>query len=300
MKRRMILSSLLLVAGLAALLLANRHVRERITPDYPRLAPGVAMQDVTFFSVALNRQMIYRVFMPEKLISGEKLPVVYLLHGNGGSYRNWSNYSDVARYAAPEGSSAGLILVMPEGDSSYYMNAAGKPEDKYEDYFVHDLITDVEARFPAAQSRENRAVAGVSMGGFAAVTLALRRPELFVFAGAISPAIDVPSRRFSLRRWGQGQRFRSIFGPEGSESRRKSDPFFLVRSADPARTPYLYLTAGEQEALLEPNRRFAALLQQKHFAYEFHTKPGGHDWGEWDSQIPGCFESLLQHLKPGH
>jgi hypothetical protein len=32
----------------------------------------------------------------------------------------------------------------------------------------------------------------------------------------------------------------------------------------------------------------------------FHTKPGGHDWGEWDSQIPGCFESLLQHLKPGH
>jgi S-formylglutathione hydrolase FrmB len=137
------------------------------------------------------------------------------------------------------------------------------------------------------------------MGGFAAVKLALSRPELFVFAGAISPAIDVPSRRFSLRRWSQSARFRSIFGPDNSESRRKSDPFILVGSVDPARTPYLYVTAGEQEPLLEPNRRFAARLKQRGFSYEFHTKPGGHDWGEWDSQIPGCFDSLLQHLERG-
>jgi len=53
------------------------------------------------------------------------------------------------------------------------------------------------------------------------------------------------------------------------------------------------------EPLLIPNRRFAALLKNRSFAYEFHTKPGGHDWGEWNSQIPGCFESLLEHLKPG-
>ena len=48
---------------------------------------------------------------------------------------------------------------------------------------------------------------------------------------------------------------------------------------------------------LAPNRRFAALLQSRGFAFEFHTKPGGHDWGEWDSQIPGCFESLHQWIK---
>ena len=242
--------------------------------------------------------MPYRVFLPAKLDHGQKLPVVYLLHGNGGSYRNWSNYSDVARYAAVGGSSKGLILVMAEGESSYYMNAVEKPEDKYEDYLVNDLIADVETRFPAVQNCESRAIVGVSMGGFAAVKLALCRPELFVFAGAISPAIDVPSRKFSLQRRGQSMRFRSIFGLEGSETRRKSDPFILIRTVDPARIPYLYLTAGEQEALLEPNQRFASLLKSRGFAYAFHTKPGGHDWVEWDSQIPGCFESLLRHLSP--
>ena len=256
------------------------------------------MQDVVFHSAALNREMPYRVFLPALIVPGQKLPVVYLLHGAGGSFRSWSNDSNVARYAAPE-NSPGLILVMPEGATSYYVNTALKSEDRYEDYLVHDLIADVETRFPVSEERKNRAIIGVSMGGFAAVKLTLSRPNLFAFAGALSPAIDVPGRRFNFIRFGQSWRFRTIFGPSGSQSRNASDPFLIVQSADPAVTPYLYLTAGEQEALLDPNRRFASRLHQRNFAYEFHTKPGGHDWNDWNAQLPGCFESLIHHLEPG-
>jgi len=295
MKKVLFAALVLCLCGIAAVFLARRHNALPPLIDQPRLAPGVTMQDVSFYSQALKRQMPYRVFLPAKLAAGQKLPVVYLLHGNGGSFWNWSNYSDVAKYAAVE-NKGGLILVMPQGDSSYYMNAALKPDDKYEDYLVNDLTADVEARFPAAKSREGRAMVGVSMGGYAVVKLALSRPDLFVFAGAISPAIDVPSRRFTIRRADQYWRFKTIFGEWGSESRRSHDPFILVQSANPAGTPYIYLTAGEQEALLEPNRRFASRLKDRHFAYEFHTKPGGHDWNEWDAQIPGCFEALLKHL----
>jgi len=263
--------------------------------DLPRIAPGVAMRDVRFRSTALGREMPYRVFLPANLAAGEKLPVVYLLHGGGGEFRDWSNYSDVSKYAL-----RGLILVMPDGSSSYYVNAVGRPQDKYEDYLVHDLVSDVEGRFPAKTGRANRAIAGVSMGGFGAVMMALRHPEMFVFAGGISSALDVPERRFSLRRVGQWWGFRKIFGPMGSRERVARDPFVLVRStglSDARATPYMYLTAGEQEALLGPNRRFAALLKERGFAYEFHVLPGGHDWQEWDAQIPGCFESLIGSLR---
>jgi putative tributyrin esterase len=249
------------------------------------------MRDVIFFSSALKRDMPYRVFLPTTIAAGRKLPVVYLLHGGGGNFRDWSNNSDVSRYAQQ-----GMILVMPEGYSSYYTNAALHPADKYQNYLINDLISDVERRFPAAGSREGRAIVGVSMGGFAAVKLALSRPDLFAFAGALSPAIDVPSRRFTWRRASQSWHFRTVFGPQRSATRKASDPFLLVRSSDPAVTPYLYLTAGEREPLLEPNQRFASILHARHFQYEFHTRPGGHDWGEWDSQIPGCFESLLTHI----
>jgi S-formylglutathione hydrolase FrmB len=134
------------------------------------------------------------------------------------------------------------------------------------------------------------------MGGFGALNLAFHHPDLFVFAAGISSAIDVPSRPFSIKRLQQWRHHSSIFGPWGSSTRKNNDPFVLAASADPAKVPYLYLTCGEQEGLLPSNKRFAAMLAQRHFSYEFHSVPGGHDWMQWDKQIPAAFESLLKHI----
>jgi len=261
--------------------------------DSPRLTSNVKMIDVTFHSVALKRDMPYRMVLPANVSANKKLPVVYLLHGGGGNFRDWSNYSDVARFAE-----RGLILVMPEGYSSYFTNAAERPEDRYEDYIVKDLISDVEGKFPAAQGRANRAIVGVSMGGFGAVKLELRHPELFAFAGGLSAALDVPSRPFSMRRLEQWRRHRAIFGKWNGQAQKENDPLVLAQSADPARTPYLFLTCGDQEGLLGVNRKFAALLEQRHFRYEFHTAPGDHNWTQWNERLPNLFQSLSEHFRP--
>ncbi|HET9840288.1 MAG TPA: alpha/beta fold hydrolase, partial [Candidatus Angelobacter sp.] len=186
------------VAG-TGLFLSRRKQPEPI-PDHPRLAPGIVMQDVRFFSPALKRDMVYRAFMPANP-GGRKLPVVYFLHGGGGSFRDWSNNTDLARLGGD------LLIVMPQGDDSYYVNAAMKPEDRYEDYIVDDLAADVAQRFPARSDREGRAIIGISMGGFGAVNLAFHHPEKFIFAGGISSAIDVPRRPFSWKRFGQSRRY---------------------------------------------------------------------------------------------
>jgi S-formylglutathione hydrolase FrmB len=284
------LNAIILLACLS-MISCGRH-EELPKPDNPRLTSGVKMVDVTFHSASLDREMQYRVILPSNIAPNQKFPVLYLLHGGGGGFHDWSNYSDVARYAQ-----GGLILVMPEGNSSYYTNSADHPQDRYEDYIVRDLVADVEQRFPAASGRTHRAIAGVSMGGFGAVVLALKHPELFVFAGGLSSALDVPSRPFSIKRVGQYRQHRSIFGPWGSQSRQASDPFVLARSADPARTPYIFLTCGDQEGLLGANKRFAALLRQRQFAYEFHTAHGGHDWNQWDRNLPDLMKSVIDHLK---
>ena len=258
--------------------------------DAPRLTPGVRMQDVTFRSSALDREMRYRVIMPQR-VSTEKTPVVYLLHGGDGSFRDWSNYSDVAQFAEK-----GLLLVMPQGEDSYYVNSATRPQDRYEDYIVHDLIADVESRFPVARGRSHRAIAGVSMGGFGAINLALKHPELFAFAGGISSALDVPSRPFSIKRIGQWRHHRSIFGDWQGAAQQQNDPFTLAQSADPSSAPYLYLTCGDQEGLLPSNRKFAATLEQRHFKYEFHIAPGGHNWNQWNARVPELFEAMLKQV----
>ena len=101
------------VVSLAVVFTAGCRHNAGVRPDHPRLAPGVRMVDVTFHSGALSRDMPYRVFLPASLAPGRKYPVAYLLHGGGGDFRDWSNDSDVAEYAAQ-----GLILVMPDGGSS--------------------------------------------------------------------------------------------------------------------------------------------------------------------------------------
>ncbi|HZB88448.1 MAG TPA: alpha/beta hydrolase-fold protein [Terracidiphilus sp.] len=260
-------------------------------PDHPRIAPGVRLQDVTFHSAALNRDMPYRVYLPEQIPPGRKLPVVYLLHGGDGGFRDWSNNSDVGTYAAK-----GMILVMIEGAFSYYMNAAERPSDRYEDYFLHDLISDVQNRFPASTERSDRAIVGISMGGFAALKFAMANPEMFYFVAALSPPVDILHRPFRLQRWGEWSRIRTIFGPSESASRQSRDPIRLVQAADPARTPYIYLSVGQSEALYGPVRHFSALLDQRHLPHEFHSRPGGHDWGQWNSQLSGCFAALLHPL----
>jgi putative tributyrin esterase len=279
---------------LAAILLLSTSCRKKdkdAATDHPRLTPNVVLRDITFHSAALNRDMPYRVVSPADLAAGRKMQVVYLLHGSGGGFRDWTNYSDVARFAEP-----GVVLVMPEGAASYYTNAVDPAQDRYEDYIVSDLISDVESKFPVATGRSNRAIVGLSMGGFGAVKLALRHPNLFVFAGGLSSAIDVPRRPFSIKRLQQSHRYNAIFGSSGSSTRRDNDPFFLVRIANPETAPYFFLTCGEQEGLLPANREFAAALSARHFRFEFHTVRGSHDWNQWNAWLPNLFRSLAERM----
>src|SRR5271167_1394291 len=87
---------------LATMLLLSAACRKKEAaeqPDHPRLTPSVSLHDVTFRSAALNRDMQYRVVLPVSLAPGQRLPAVYLLHGGGGGFQDWTNESEVARFA---------------------------------------------------------------------------------------------------------------------------------------------------------------------------------------------------------
>lgn len=285
---------LLVVAVFSFAVVACRNANQGAPSDAPRVTSNLSLRDVIFHSASLGRDIQYRVILPTLLPPGEKHAVLYLLHGGGGNFRDWSNYSDISKLAE-----RGFILVMPEGHSSYYTNAVDRPNDRYEDYITKDLITDVEQRFPALPGRSNRAIIGVSMGGFGAIKLALVHPDLYAFAGGLSPALDVPSRPFSIKRLEQWRRFRAIFGPWQSQMQKDNDPLLLAKSADPAGSPYIFVACGEQEGLLAVNNQFAAVLKQRTFQFEYHTAHGNHDWNQWNGWIPTLSESLSEHFSAG-
>jgi putative tributyrin esterase len=227
------------------------------------------------------------VIEPASFKPGERVFVGYLLHGNGSGFREWSTSSPIAQLAAHN-----YVLVMPEGHSSYFMNSATKAGDRYEDFLTRDLIADVEPGLPQPIGRSSRFIIGNSMGGFAAIVLALRHPDLYRFVGALSPPIDLPRRLFTLRRISQSLAIRSIFGPEGSATRESEDPFVLARTARPDATSFLFLSVGDQESLRDPVERFNSVLTAKNIPHVFLLGHGGHNWQQWNSDLPALVRSL--------
>ena len=192
---------------------------------------------------------------------------------------------------------AGAHSRQASGYESYDRNSAERPEGRCEDYIENDLMADVETRFHAAIGRQNRAIVGVSMGGFGAVQLAFRHPEWFALGVVSVPRSTFPVVRCQIKRIGQRRHHRSIVRARGGRAtQRDNDPFLLARAADPSKTPCLFLTCGEQEGLLPANRRLAELLQNRQFKYEFHAVPGGQDWSRWNARLASCSHSLLAHL----
>jgi putative tributyrin esterase len=128
------------------------------------------------------------------------------------------------------------------------------------------------------------------------VKIALHHPDLFAFVGGLSSAIDVPRRAFTIRRLQESRYHNALFGGTGSQMRRDNDPFVLAHSVNPETAPYFFLTCGEQESLLAPNRDFTSELAQLHFKYEFHTVQAKHDWNQWNAWLPSLFQSLMQQM----
>jgi S-formylglutathione hydrolase FrmB len=262
-------------------------------PAHRVLSPASPLvKDARFHSAALNREMRYRIYLPHDYAATTvRYPVLYLLHGLYGNYENWGTLTSLANDVAGRD----WIIVMPDADDSWYTNSATTPPDKFEDYIAKDLIAEIEARYRTIRDRHARAIAGLSMGGYGALKLALRDPQAFAFAGSLSGALDA-ARDLDTSRPEFAPRLLEVFGSPGNPARAHNDIFQLLSHATQADLPYLYLACGEQDRFLSVNREFVAELSQRHVRYEYHETPGNHDWTYWDRGIRpmlGVMENYL-------
>jgi S-formylglutathione hydrolase FrmB len=256
----------------------------------PRHASG-NLRDASFHSASLDREMHYRVLLPENYdSSAERYSTLFLLHGLYGDYQNWSTLTSLEKYAR----NLNLIIAMPDGGNSWYVNSANNPVDKYEDYIVQDFIKEIDAHYRTRAEKSARAIAGLSMGGYAAVKFALKYPSLFAYAGGISAALDAsadldethPEFRDGLRK---------VFGEAGNPARAQNDVFVLLGKAELKDLPYFYLDCGSDDTFLGVDRQFVARLQLLKVPNEFHELPGGHDWKYWDGAIERFLSMLAKH-----
>lgn len=263
---------------------------------YSLFAQSTAKVD-SFYMASLGKTKKFSVILPAGYNAANRYPVLYLLHGHGGSYDNWSTLTRITEYvkAIP------LIIVMPDGENSWYVNSAVEPRDRFEDYIVNDLPAYIQKLYAVDTTRQ--AIAGLSMGGYGALMLALKHPAKYRFAGGLSSAITYPREiSDSTRPEGRGllPSLRQAFGDHMNGFRNAHDVFYLYKQTPKTTLPYLYMSIGIQDGFrrfLPAHRAFTDLLRTYGAPYEYHETQGGHDWKFWDREIQPLLARLREVLK---
>lgn len=257
-------------------------------------------QDFRFDSKLMKRRMPYRVILPDNYSQkrGEKFPVIYLIHGLTGHFSDWTENTKIAEHAK----NYNYIIVMPEGGNGWYTDSATISEDRYESYIIFDLIPEVEKRFRALSNRENRAIAGPSMGGYGSLKFGLKYPQMFALAGSFSGALGAAI--WDTDDFGKtgilSNTVTSVFGKANSPTRKSNEIFKMVKTILPGNTkilPFFYLDCGTEDFLITINRQFSDLLYLKKIPHEFRMFPGKHDWSLWDEEIVEFLDVSKKHIK---
>ncbi len=217
----------------------------------------------------------------EGKVGAGKHPVLWLLHGRSDDHTIWMRRTSIERYV----SELGLAVVMPAADVSFYHNMVHGAA--YGDFIDNELPEIARSFFPLSDARADNFVAGLSMGGYGAMKLALKFPERYAAAASLSGALDAvgflsdedPRRVAWLRR---------IFGEAYAEI--EGGPADLMAQFERARgsgadLPRLFACCGRQDFLLEHSRRFVAKAQELGISVDYIENEGSHEWGYWDRMI---------------
>ncbi len=247
-----------------------------------------------FYAPSVEREVAYNVCLPEDYeTSGERYPTLYLLHGLTQDHTAWARLG-VQYYAQFHR----LIIVMPSVGRTWYVNWGASPagvKNRWEDFIVRDLIEHVDGAYRTIPERAGRAINGLSMGGYGALMLGLRHPDLFSTIGSHSGALG-----FARRARSEMSADGALATPEGTiflspEQCDAHDPFKLILEVPREALPHIYLDCGTEDGLIAENREFTRLLLERGIAFTFAQSEGNHAPPYWAREI-GHSLAVQEHL----
>ena len=243
----------------------------------------MAFFDCHFFSDTLALSVSAHVLLPQAP-AGKRHPVLFLLHGLSDDHTMWMRRTSIERYAAARN----LAVVMPAVGRSFYQDMASGA--RYWTFLSEELPVMMRGFFPLSEKREDNFSAGLSMGGYGAMRLALALPERFAAVASFSGALDYvrrlresdkPQSRIHKAEWN------AVAGPGADAEGTGSDLFHLARkvAGHPGPKPALWLSCGTEDEIIGDSRAFHTHLDALGFAHHYEESPGAHDWAYWDAQI---------------
>jgi putative tributyrin esterase len=251
----------------------------------------MAWLHVHYNSEVLRMPVPMEVLLPQHVAGGSRrvedpgpYQTLYLLHGMSDDHTAWMRRTSVERYVEK----LPLAVVMPAGHLGWYTDMVyGKD---YFKFITEELPTICERMFPLSSSREDRFIAGLSMGGYGAMKAGLLSSNTFCAAASFSGAMDTMDVFNRI----DEKLSSDVFGSREVLKGSKNDLFAAAEKlaqSDKLRSE-LYMWCGTDDFLYDANIRFKEHALKLGLPLTYEEGPGDHQWKYWDK----CIERILQWL----
>jgi enterochelin esterase-like enzyme len=240
-------------------------------PGYDVLREGIAhgnIDTVTYTSKTVDSKRRALIYTPPGYSKKIKYPVLYLLHGIGGDEKEWLNGGKpqvILDNLYADGKIQPMIVVMPNGRAMKDDRAGGNimAPDRvqafatFEKDLLNDLIPFIEKKFPVYTDRENRAIAGLSMGGGQSLNFGLGNLDKFAWIGGFSSA---PNTKMPQE---------LVPDPEVAKQKIK----------------LLWMSCGASDGLISFSKRLHDYLLKTNVPHIYFIEPGVHDFKVWKNSL---------------
>jgi enterochelin esterase-like enzyme len=236
-----------------------------IETSKPTPIPSPTVENITFHSDSLKKDMPSNIYLPKGYDKQIKYPVLYLISYSGGTENAIIpnlGLQDKADQFITDKKIKPLIIVTINLEFNF-------KDETYENYIMKDLISYIDSHYSSISSKEGRYIGGFSAGGSVALTLGLGHPDIFSKVGGHSASIDLDE---------------SVYTYPTVEFKKTHDPFLLASSGKLSGTS-VHLDCGEQDDIYIADETLYKKLQEQHVTVEFHHREGAHDTTYWTSQL---------------
>ena len=245
----------------------------------------MALINIKFASEVLGRNTDINVIIPQKNTAGQigiennakddRYKCLLLLHGLSDDNTIWLRRTSIERYASEKG----IAVIMPSADRSFYTNM--RYGDRYFDFISEEVLKVAREFLPISDKREDNFVAGLSMGGYGALKIGLRKPDKFAACAGLSSVIDakklLEERSMDI--------VECIFGQDRNV-KDEDNLYFLAEATDKSPLkPRVYMGVGTEDFLYEDNQLFKAYFEKFDYDYTYRESEGTHCWKFWDEYI---------------
>jgi enterochelin esterase-like enzyme len=233
------------------------------------------LRDDKLTSPIIGEDFSYRIYLPPDYQTRpqRRYPVLYMLHGNGGNYTEWTDsyLPEQADRMMTAGEIPPFIIVMPDdGEATYWANWSEGP--RWGDYVVEDVVSTIDQRYRTLPNARSRAIGGLSMGGLGALNLALQHPDVFGVVGAHSPSVRLepdPSLWFLV-----GDNF------------WEHNPVWLAENAASIDQLTIWIDAGTEDVWLPSVEAVRDALVYRGIQPRWNNFPGPHEAEYWIEHVP--------------